>query len=164
MSSAEHMVTHSRPLPLLYYPDPRLQMVCDPLPMETIEQWQQAGQLLDQMWETVDKYNGWGLAAPQIGSPCRAIVVHVNNNGKIGCSIEIINPLLVPLPKHGTFSSDEGCLSWPGNRVRVKRWRKVKVKGFDRYGVEITYGGKNQQAAALQHEIEHLDGINLADY
>ena len=150
-------------LPLLIYPDPRLQLVCDPINMDIKHQRAATQILLDEMWRTLDRHHGWGLAAPQIGSPTRAIVVHIKTQRGNGCSIEIVNPVLHPLKKHGSFLSDEGCLSWPGQRTKVKRFRRVKVTGLDRYGDPITYGGKDNQAAALQHEIEHLDGINLAD-
>ena len=154
-----------RSLPnLLYYPDPRLQMVCDPAPMEYIEQRVEVGRLLDSMWGVLVERNGWGLAAPQVGSPCRVIVVHVKNDYGNGCKIEIVNPVLEPVKRFGQFMSEERCLSWPGHSLRLHRHRQVKVRGFDRYGDPVCFGGKHNQAAALQHEIDHLDGINLADY
>lgn len=151
-------------LPLLIYPDQRLQLVCDKIELDTVRDLEACGDLLDSMWQTLDQYHGWGLAAPQIGSPSRAIVVHVQKNGHSGCAIEIVNPVLEPLKRHGKFLSKEGCLSWPGKTVAVLRYKRVKVHGYDRYGDPITYGGKDDQAACLQHEIEHLEGINLADH
>lgn len=142
---------------LLYYPDPRLQLVCEPVEGHILagEVWD----VLDAMWAVLEREKGLGLAAPQIGCPRRLIVVHV----KGGCKIELVNPEIELLPKHGTFMSEEGCLSWPGHTIRIRRCRQVKVSGTDRHGRAVTYGGKMRQAAALQHEIEHLDGINVAD-
>jgi peptide deformylase len=139
-------------------------MVCDEISMDDITTRVEAGRLLDSMWAVLKRENGWGLAAPQIGSPARLIVVHVKNEFGNGCKIEIINPVLDPVKRHGQFMSEERCLSWPGHSIRLKRYRQVKVRGVDRYGDPVCFGGKHNQAAALQHEIEHLDGINLADH
>ncbi len=150
-------------IPLLIYPDPRLQLVCDPVEIRNDMQltlWP----LLDAMWETLEYYKGWGLAAPQLGSPVRVIIVHVQKQNGSGCKIEIINPELSVYKRYGKFLSDEGCLSWPGKRTTVRRWCKVTVKGFDRWGDPVVFGGRGDQAAALQHEVEHLYGINLADH
>ena len=146
---------------LVYYPDPALTTVCasvNPEYMQTNPEFFET--LFDDMWNILGRFQGIGLAAPQIGSLVRAIIVHT----EAGCKIELINPEIEFIKRKGQFHSDEGCLSWPGKRVHVFRWRQVKVKGFDRHGEPVTFGGKMQQAAALQHEIEHLDGINLADY
>lgn len=142
--------------PILEYPDPRLLMVCEPVPLERVDE---IGKLLDDMWAQLDMYMGYGLAAPQLGAPCRVIIVHVPG----GCKIELVNPEIVKV-WGGKFLSDEGCLSWPGKRARVMRHRQIKVKGIDRYGNPVAFGGKNLQAACLQHEVDHLNGINLADY
>ena len=141
---------------LLYYPDPRLQMVCDPLDPERREE---NAHLLDEMWKVMQQYNGVGLAAPQVGSPTRAIIIKIPG----GCEIEVINPVLDVSKRHGKFQSYEGCLSWPGQNATVTRYIKARVTGLDRCGEPVTFGGKMMQAAALQHEVEHLDGINLAD-
>jgi len=155
---------------LLKYPDPRLQLVCDPVDFEAEAVYRADGPvnwieypridaLLDEMWEKLEELIGYGLAAPQLGSPVRVLIIHVPG----GCKIELINPEIVRA-WGGKFMSDEGCLSYPGKRVRVMRHRQIKVKGFDRFGKPVAFGGKNVQAAAFQHEIDHLNGINLADY
>ena len=147
---------------LIIYPDPRLQLVCEPVNFDNQGRFGvcDIGMLLDSMWDVLEHYHGIGLAAPQIGSPIRAIIVHVTG----GCKIEIINPVVEPMKKCGKFLSDEGCLSYPGELVTVERWRRVRVKGLDRWGNAVTFGGKMLQAACLVHEVEHLDGINIADY
>jgi len=144
-------------LPLLYYPDPRLQLVCDPIDKinpRGIDIWM----LFDDMWRTLYKYGGWGLAAPQIGSPVRAIICKVPGH----CEIEIVDPVIIK-QWGGTYYSDEGCLSWPGHTVRIGRDARVTIEGYDRWGGCIKVGGKKAQAACIQHEIDHLNGINIAD-
>ena len=146
---------------LIIYPDPRLQLVCEPVDPEYVRQHPEVfARLFGYMWSVLEHYHGIGLAAPQIDSLTRAIIVHVTG----GCKIEIINPVVEPMKKCGKFLSDEGCLSYPGELVTVERWRRVRVKGLDRWGNAVTFGGKMLQAACLVHEVEHLDGINIADY
>lgn len=147
------------PFKVLKYPHPKLRTVCHPAEMDTPEHIQKIGDLLDRMWVTLEELMGYGLAAPQVGETIRVIIVHV----KGGCKIEIVNPEVVKIGG-GTFYSDEGCLSYPGRRVRVARKRQIKIKGLDRYGDPVSFGGKNIQAACIQHEIQHLDGINLYDH
>lgn len=153
---------------LLRWPDPRLQMVCDPFdfkkatysPDACDHKWfPELWDLLDHMWHKTEELMGFGLAAPQLGSPIRALVIHIPG----GCKVELINPEITKV-WGGKFISDEGCLSWPGKRTRVMRYKMIKVHGCDRWGNPVSFGGKNTQAAALQHEIDHLNGINLADY
>jgi len=150
-------------LRLRYYPDPVLRHVCEPFPVEDFDIKHRRADiqdLLDGMWEVLRYHQGVGLAAPQVGILERVICVHTEH----GCKIELINPEIEMMPRKGQFHSREGCLSWPRERVGVMRYRQVKVKGLDRHGDPVTFGGKMMQAAALQHEIEHLDGINLADH
>lgn len=166
MPAASPSLIHPEPsVPILIYPDPRLQLVCEPVNFDTQGKFGvcDIGMLFDSMWETLEYYQGYGLAAPQLGAPVRAIIVHINQHRGSGCKIEIVNPKLTISRRHGRFMSDEGCLSWPGHRANIRRWQKVKIEGFDRHGSPVTFGGRGQQAAALQHEVEHLDGINIAD-
>jgi len=88
----------------------------------------------------------------------RAIICKVPGN----CEIEIIDPVVVKR-WGGKFYSDEGCLSWPGHTRRMCRDRYIKIEGFDRNTDPVAFGGKNHQAACIQHELDHLNGINLAD-
>jgi len=148
-----------KPFKLVKWPDPRLREVALPLLLETREHRVAVHKLIDRMWITLEQYLGYGLAAPQIGYEGRIILIRTPSH-----KFELINPELETLPRYGKFISDEGCLSYPGRRVRVSRWRRVKVRGLDRHGDPATFGGKDLQAAAIQHECEHLDGINLADY
>jgi peptide deformylase len=148
-----------RQLELLRYPDPRLLMVCDDVPMDNNDLTWERISLIDEMWLALHEFGGWGLAAPQLGSPSRIIICKVPGH----CEIEIINPV-IDKAWAGKYYSDEGCLSYPGQRVRIARHKRVKITGLDRWGHPIKFSGNGAQAACIQHEIDHLNGINIADY
>lgn len=108
--------------------------------------------LISDMLETMEKNNGVGLAAPQIGKSLRLCVIRVENETYI-----LINPRV-------TYKSylkeiwEEGCLSFPGKFIPVKRHKKVRVKAQNELGEEITLKAAGLLSRALQHEIDHLDG------
>jgi len=112
--------------------------------------------LLDNMAETMYDAKGVGLAAPQVGVLKRVIVVDVGEG-----IIELINPEIIA--GSGEEVDIEGCLSCPGLLGDVKRWAKVKVKGLNREGEEVIVEGEGFLARALQHEIDHLEGILFLD-
>ena len=112
--------------------------------------------LLDNMKDTMYANRGVGLAAPQIGVSKRVIVVDVGDG-----PIELINPEIIDVD--GTQTDSEGCLSFPGIMGDVTRAFKVEVKGLDRVGDEIGVRAEGFFARALQHEIDHLDGILFID-
>jgi len=112
--------------------------------------------LLDNMRDTMYANQGVGLAAPQIGVPKRAIVVDVGTG-----LVEFINPVLAETD--GTQIDSEACLSIPGVMGEVTRAERVKVKGLNRAGDEIELEAHGFFARALQHEIDHLDGILFID-
>lgn len=141
---------------LLTYPDPRLKIVCDPI-IDPTQEW--VHDMLNGMKDLMYEFMGYGISAPQVGFCYRAIIIHPPKSEYI----ELINPEIERL-WGGKFLSDEGCLSWPGKRHRLMRFRQIKVRGLNRFGERVCYGGKQLRAAALQHELEHLDGINLADH
>ena len=103
--------------------------------------------LLDDMYDTMKKYDGVGLAAPQIGILKRVAVIDVGD-GKI----ELINPQIIKT------SGQEGCLSVPQVFGEVERPGFVKVKAQDRDGNWVEYEGEELLARAICHECEHLDG------
>ena len=107
--------------------------------------------LLDDMYDTMQKSGGVGLAAPQVGILKRAVVIDVGE-GKI----ELINPEIVS--QSGEQTGQEGCLSVPGEWYDVTRPMKVTVKAMDRNGNEIEVSGEELLARAFCHEIDHLDG------
>lgn len=114
--------------------------------------------LLDDLVETLEKSDGVGLAAPQIGILRRVAVVNVRD--KRG-TIELVNPEIVW--EKGLQVGNEGCLSAPNEWCEVERPNRVTVKAFDRSGNEFTINGTELLARALCHEIDHLDGILFTD-
>ena len=112
--------------------------------------------LLDNMAETMYAEQGVGLAAPQVGIPKRVVVI--DTEGEL---IELVNPVIVE--SSGNQTGEEGCLSIPGEYEEVSRAAEVTVRGQDRDGQEITMTGSGMLARAIQHEIDHLDGVLFVD-
>ncbi len=115
-------------------------------------------QLIEDMRETMHAANGVGLAAPQIGVPLRVVIIGIPKEE----DIVLINPQI--LSKFGERIVDEGCLSIPGYVGEVKRAVTVTVKGKDSSGKEIRVKGEEMLAHALEHEIDHIDGILYIDH
>lgn len=110
------------------------------------------GILLDDMYDTMKKANGVGLAAPQVGILKRAVVIDIGDG-----RIELINPQIIETS--GLQTGTEGCLSFPNVWGEVERPNYVKVKAFDRYGKEFELEGEELLARAICHECDHLNGI-----
>ena len=115
--------------------------------------------MLDRMLETMYASNGVGLAAPQVGILKRAVVVDVGEGGP--GPLKLINPEIVE--RSGVQNGPEGCLSCPDMWGDVRRSQYVKVKATNPEGEEIIVEGEDFLARALQHEIDHLDGILFID-
>lgn len=109
-------------------------------------------QLLDDMRETLELANGYGLAAPQVGILRRVCLV-TGSDEKI---IELVNPQL--LETSGEQAGYEGCLSVPGLYGWVKRPAKAKVRAQDRNGNFFEVEDEGMSARCFCHELEHLDG------
>jgi len=109
-------------------------------------------QLLDDMSQTMYHADGVGLAAPQVGVSQRIIVIDVGEG-----LIELINPVITA--SEGSLISMEGCLSVPGIYGDVERCTSVTVEGFDRNRKKVRISATDLLAKALQHEIDHLEGI-----
>ena len=112
--------------------------------------------LLADMAETMYAANGIGLAAPQVGISKRIIVVDVGDG-----LVELINPELTRA--EGQEVGVEGCLSIPGMVGDVERFEKVTVTGLDRDGRQRWAEAEGLFARALQHEIDHLNGVLFTD-
>ena len=115
--------------------------------------------MLDRMLETMYASNGVGLAAPQVGILKRAVVVDVGEGGP--GPLKLINPEIVE--RSGVQNGPEGCLSCPNMWGDVRRSQYVKVKATNPEGEEIIVEGEDFLSRALQHEIDHLDGILFID-
>lgn len=113
-------------------------------------------ELLDGMAEAMYAARGVGLAAPQVGVSRRIVVVDVGDG-----LVELINPEIVH--SSGEATAFEGCLSVPGFIGEVTRAAEVRVTGLDRNGRRIWVEGEGLLARALQHELDHLDGVLFLD-
>ena len=114
--------------------------------------------LIDDMRETMHDAGGVGLAAPQVGVPLRVIVIGIPEEE----DIVLINPQI--LNKFGERIVNEGCLSIPGYIGEVTRAVAVTVKGKAPSGKEIRLKGEDMLAHALEHEIDHINGILYIDH
>ena len=113
--------------------------------------------LASEMFLAMYEVNGVGLAAPQVGHNIRLVVIDVGED-----PITLINPRIVR--KDGEMDGDEGCLSFPKMTGKVKRYSTVEVEAYDRDGKRfIVEASDDLLARALQHEIDHLDGILFVD-
>jgi len=145
-------------LNILTYPDPELKKISRPV--EEVDD--EITSLIDDMFETMYDAPGIGLAAPQVGVLKRIIILDIGErDGGQGAPMALINPEIISSTGETTF--EEGCLSVPEFTADVVRAEEVKIKGMNRKGetVEIEAGGL--LAIALQHEIDHLDGILFVD-
>jgi len=124
---------------------------------------QQLAPLLDDMWDTMAAENGAGLAAPQIGVMQRVVIFGYEDNPRYPESPDIpetvlINPLVEALDE--TLEDGwEGCLSVPGMRGIVPRYRSIRYRGFDQFGNPIDREVSGFHARVVQHECDHLDGV-----
>ena len=122
--------------------------------IETIDEKLQT--LIDDMIETMHKYNGVGLAAPQVGIRKRLVVIDCGDD-----PIVLINPVV--LETSGSQTGQEGCLSVPGKVGIVTRPSYAKVKALNEDMEEIIVEGEELLARCLLHEIDHLDGVMYVD-
>ncbi len=115
-------------------------------------------QLIDDMIQTMRQTNGVGLAAPQVGVSLRVVVLQMPGEEPVA----IVNPQMVK--RSGEREVTEGCLSVPGYYGEIKRSVSVTVKGWDRQGKAIRIKATGLMAQALEHELDHLNGILYIDH
>jgi peptide deformylase len=119
--------------------------------------------LVADMDDTMRHLSGAGIAAPQIGVGARVVIFELKDNPRYPQLTPVpytvlVNPLVTPL----TTEQDEGwegCLSVPGMRGLVPRFRRVRYQGFDARGTPIDRVVEGFHARVVQHEVDHLDGI-----
>jgi peptide deformylase len=114
-------------------------------------------QLAADMFETMYANKGIGLAAPQVGVSRRLAVIDSSAGEEEGAKLVLVNPEI--LVKEGVQIGEEGCLSIPGFREDVKRAYRVRVRAQDLEGNFFETEGEELLARAIQHEIDHLDGV-----
>lgn len=115
-------------------------------------------ELLDDMVETMHKYNGVGLAAVQVGILKRVIVIDLYDDKG---PIKLINPVIIK--QKGEQEVEEGCLSFPNKYAKMIRPKEVTVEALDENGKKVKIQAKDLLAQALSHEIDHLNGIVFVD-
>jgi peptide deformylase len=140
--------------------DPRLLAVSEPVARFGTPELED---LLLDMQDTMRNLNGVGLAAPQIGVGLRVVIFGFQDNPRYPDEDSVpmtvlINPVLTPLGE-AQEEGWEGCLSVPGMRGLVPRYRDLRYTGFDAAGAAIDRTVKDFHARVVQHEVDHLDGI-----
>lgn len=145
-------------LPIVYWPDPILRAKCEPVPEVTdAVRW-----FLGELTETMLDAKGAGLSAPQVGRAMRAIVVRAGDieSNKV---IALVNPRIVEFSPERVLRR-EGCLSLPNAYESVLRAVWVRAEGLGEDGKPVEVRAEGLCAHALQHEIEHLDGMVFTDH
>jgi peptide deformylase len=117
--------------------------------------------LVKDMAETMYAAPGIGLAANQVGHPLRLVVLDVTRTDESHNFMVLINPEIVST--EGECTWDEGCLSLPEFNEKIKRKEKVVVRCLNLEGKAVEIEGADLLAIALQHEIDHLDGVLIFD-
>ena len=143
--------------PILKYGDAPLHQTAK----DVIQFDDQLQRLIDDMVETMYAAPGIGLAATQVGVPLRVFVVDLSVGRDPSKLIVMVNPEWVE--REGMQLEEEGCLSVPGFNATVVRPSRAVVRGLDRDGEPQTVEGNELLARALQHEIDHLDGVVFVD-
>ena len=126
-------------------------------PVEEIDEKLQI--LIDDMIETMHKFNGVGLAAVQVGVLKRVVVIHIDYEKDE--PLILINPKIIK--QKGEQVVEEGCLSFPNKFAKVVRPQEVTIEALDRNGNTIKVTGKELLAQAISHEIDHLNGEVFMD-
>lgn len=113
--------------------------------------------MAEEMHVVMQEANGVGLAAPQIGVSKRIFVYEIGDTGPR----TLINPVIEKV--EGEWEHEEGCLSVPGMWFHITRAKRVRVRGYDLDGKEVSYEGEDMEAKLFQHEVDHLDGKLLLE-
>lgn len=144
-------------LPLTIIGDPVLRTKTEPITEVTEEH----RKLIEDMYETMHANNGVGLAAPQVGLSLRIAVLGIPGKGNEVVHLALINPEW--FNPRGELSEDEGCLSIPGLYEEVRRVKQLDCRALDEKGEEIEFTCEGLMARAVQHEVDHLNGMLFID-
>lgn len=139
--------------PILENPDPILRRKTKRVP--SIDK--SVLKLIGDMIDTLDDAEGVGLAAPQIGVSLSIVVIHIPDD----VPFALVNPEVIK--RTGEREVVEGCLSIPGYQGKIKRSVSVTVKGLDAQGKSMRIKADGLLAQALEHEIDHLEGVLYID-
>jgi peptide deformylase len=144
-------------LPILRYPDPRLNTVAKPVAVVD----EDLRRLIDRMLATMYDANGIGLAATQVDVHQRLIVIDVSETRDQ--PLVLINPV-IEWASPETRKGEEGCLSVPGIYDGVERSVAVRVTAQDAHGMGRTVAAEGMLAVCIQHEMDHLMGKVFVEY
>ncbi len=150
-------------LTILTYPDPFLKTKAKPV--DAVDD--SVRMLIDDMVETMRSARGIGLAATQVSDERRVIVLDVpeeddgEEEGERRIHLTLVNPEIIS--SEGDTKFEEGCLSVPGFTADVKRAATINVKALDREGKQVEFTAHDLLSIAIQHEIDHLDGVLFID-
>ena len=149
--------------PVLQYPDPLLAKVSEPV----AEINDDIRALAQDMLDTLTTVGGVGIAAPQIGVLKRVVIIDVSqekNDPDLPQDFRVfVNPVVTVLDPRG-HEENEGCLSVPELRAKVKRPRRVALDALDLDGNPVHIEGEGYYGACMQHETDHLDGKLFIDH
>lgn len=136
---------------LVYYPDPILSVVSEP-----VRDFGWTTDLATEMLDLMDTHGGIGLAAPQVGINKRLFVAHIAND-----TIVAVNPTIITSGEVKYI--DEGCLSIPNVILQISRPSIVELRAFDVFGKPFELVLYDLDAAVVQHEFDHISGITILD-
>jgi len=118
-------------------------------------------ELVADMRDTMRAYHGVGLAGNQVGVLQRVLIVDVPVEDETRVQHVLINPVLDQ--RSGSQDGEEGCLSIPGIYEEVRRARRLRARALDEWGKPVEFMAEGYLARALQHEVDHLDGVLFVD-
>jgi peptide deformylase len=140
-------------LKIVKYPEPVLSQPGEPV----TEFNDELRQLVADLFETMYAAQGIGLAAPQVGISKRLTVIDLSMGKEAKDKLVLINPEIIL--SEGRLYEEEGCLSFPEIREKVVRAAKVRIRAQDEHGKWFEMDGEELLSRAMQHEIDHLDGV-----
>jgi peptide deformylase len=143
--------------PVRIYGDPVLRLRA----VEVTSFDEELRRLVADMFETMQAYRGVGLAANQVGVAQRVAIVDVPIDDERRAVHTLVNPEI--LSRSGSESGEEGCLSIPGMYDDVTRSLEIHVRAYDEHGKAYEIDAEGYLARAIQHEIDHLDGVLFVD-
>lgn len=138
---------------IIKYPNPILRKKSEAVREITLE----IKELAFDVAETMQKNQGLGLAAPQISVPKRIIAIKTGDSPTI-----LINPKIIKKSKEEEMA-EEGCLSFPELFLKIKRAKEIEIEAIDLKGEKLEIEAEDLLARALQHEIDHLEGVLFID-
>ncbi len=142
---------------ILHYPDARLREKGQPIATVTPE----IASLIEDMAETMYAAPGVGLAATQLGEPHRIFVIDIASDDEPSQLRVFINPEIVA--REGDLVWEEGCLSFPGVTEDIDRAAKIRVRALGVDGKPFELDAEDLLSVAVQHELDHLDGVLMID-